>query len=348
MREYQVSELTGNEVLAKSVCLENGKVLLETGTVLKAGYKESLAALNIRTVFIKDPFEKYEKANFYFDKNMFLKFENDLREILSHHIYRKGNSLRKLERLGKDIVTVFEKTKEKRALDVWNRTPDLYEHTMFITIMVMILGKEYGFSRKRMEDAVMGCLLHDLGYQYLNVDYKNCSEQFMNQEEIYEMKKHTVLGYTALQGEDWIPEISKIMVLSHHERLDGSGYPLKQKNSQKECRMIQICDAFDCAVSGIESSRTSVYQAFEIISNHEKFENRMEKILKKKIGIYPAGTFVRTENGKNAVVISQTENSQAPVVLYTGELEQSKIVTENLNRREAPKIITIKNNSFYE
>ena len=57
MREYQVSELTGNEVLAKSVCLENGKVLLETGTVLKAGYKESLAALNIRTVFIKDPFE---------------------------------------------------------------------------------------------------------------------------------------------------------------------------------------------------------------------------------------------------------------------------------------------------
>ncbi len=348
MREYQVSELTGNEVLAKSVCLENGKVLLETGTVLKAGYKESLAALNIRTVFIKDPFEKYEKANFYFDKNMFLKFENDLREILSHHIYRKGNSLRKLERLGKDIVTVFEKTKEKRALDVWNRTPDLYEHTMFITIMVMILGKEYGFSRKRMEDAVMGCLLHDLGYQYLNVDYKNCYEQFMNQEEIYEMKKHTVLGYTALQGEEWIPEISKIMVLSHHERLDGSGYPLKQKSSQKECRMIQICDAFDCAVSGIESSRTSVYQAFEIISDHEKFENRMEKILKKKIGIYPAGTFVRTENGKNAVVISQTENSQAPVVLYTGELEQSKIVTENLNRREAPKIITIKNNSFYE
>ena len=185
--------------MGKSVCLDNRKVLLETGTVLKEGYKESLAALNIRTVFIKDPFEKYEKANFYFDKNMFLKFENDLREILSHHIYRKGNSLRKLERLGKDIVTVFEKTKEKRALDVWNRTPDLYEHTMFITIMVMILGKEYGFSRKRMEDAVMGCLLHDLGYQYLNVDYKNCSEQFMNQEEIYEMKKHTGLGYTALQ-----------------------------------------------------------------------------------------------------------------------------------------------------
>ena len=341
MREYQVSELTGNEVLAKSVCLENGKVLLETGTVLKAGYKESLAALNIRTVFIKDPFEKYEKANFYFDKNMFLKFENDLREILSHHIYRKGNSLRKLERLGKDIVTVFEKTKEKRALDVWNRTPDLYEHTMFITIMVMILGKEYGFSRKRMEDAVMGCLLHDLGYQYLNVDYKNCSEQFMNQEEIYEMKKHTVLGYTALQGEEWIPEISKIMVLSHHERLDGSGYPLKQKSSQKECRMIQICDAFDCAISGVECQKKTIFQAFDLISNKEKYEGRMEQILEKKIGIYPAGTYVRTENGRNAVVISQTENAHAPVILYTNEMDSSNVITENLNREKAPKITAI-------
>lgn len=39
MREYPVSELTGNEILAKPVCKENGSVILEIGTALKVSYK---------------------------------------------------------------------------------------------------------------------------------------------------------------------------------------------------------------------------------------------------------------------------------------------------------------------
>ncbi len=105
--------------------------------------------------------------------------------------------------------------------------------------------------------------------------------------------------------------------------------------------MIQICDAFDCAVSGMETSQKTIFQAFDLISNKNKFENRMEKILEKKIGIYPAGTVVKTEEGKKAVVISQTENAQAPVILYTGGMQENHFVTENLNREKAPKIINI-------
>ncbi|EOS42108.1 HD domain-containing protein [Lachnospiraceae bacterium JLR.KK009] len=341
MREYLVSELKGNEILAKPVCLENGSIILEIGTVLKVSYKESLTALNIQKIFIEDPFERYENVNFYFKQNIFLKFENDLKEILSHHIYREKNSLRKLESLGKELVTKFEETKEKRALDVRNRSSDMYEHTIFIAILVMMLGKEYGFTRKRMEHAVLGCLLHDLGYRYINVDYQNCSYNELTFSEECELKKHTILGYAALEQEEWVPEISKLMVLSHHEKMDGSGYPLKQRTKQKECRMIQICDAFDCAISGVECQKKTIFQAFDLISNKEKYEGRMEQILEKKIGIYPAGTYVRTENGRNAVVISQTENAHAPVILYTNEMDSSNVVTENLNREKAPKITAI-------
>lgn len=341
MREKEVSEIKGNEVLAKPVCLENGDIILESGTVLKQSYKKSLTSLNIQKVFIKDPFEEYEKENYYFDKKVFLNFENDLREILSNHIYKNNHGLKKLKNLADKLVTVFEETGEKRALDVKNRTSDLYEHTISMTILVMVLGKEYGFSRDRMVDAVLGCLLHDVGYRYINVNYQNCSYQDMTPFELHELKRHTVLGYTALEAEDWVPEISKMMILSHHEKLDGSGYPLKQKNRQEECLMIQICDAFDCAVSGMECRKKPIFQAFEIISDEKKYENHMEKILKQKIGIYPVGTVVKMEDGKIAVVVSQTENSQAPVILYTGEMSENHMITENLNRKEAPKIITI-------
>ena len=107
MREYLVSELKGNEILAKPVCLENGSIILEIGTVLKVSYKESLTALNIQKIFIEDPFERYENVNFYFKQNIFLKFENDLKEILSHHIYREKKQLKEIrkprERTGDEI-----------------------------------------------------------------------------------------------------------------------------------------------------------------------------------------------------------------------------------------------------
>lgn len=340
MREYQVSKLIGNEILAKPVRLENGNIILEIGTILKPDYIEALISLNIHKIFIEDPFEKYEKENMYFDKKVVWRFEDDLRNILSQHIYKDNQGLKKLIGLAERIVTVFEETKEKRALDVVNRTADLYEHTIYTTILVMILGKEYGFPRKRMVDAVLGCLLHDLGYQYINVIYKNCCYEKMTPIEIYELKRHTILGYSALNKESWIPEISKLMILLHHEKLDGSGYPLKQRASQEECRMIQICDAFDCTVSGMECMKKTLLQAFEIISDCKAYDFHMREILVQKIGYYPVGTFVKTENQKLAVVISQTENAKAPIILYMNGIDNSHIVTENLNRKEAPRILS--------
>ena len=75
MKEYQVSDLIGNEVLAKPVYLENGNIILEIGTVLKAGYKESLISLNVNKIFIEDSYEKYEDPNFYFKRNEFKEFK---------------------------------------------------------------------------------------------------------------------------------------------------------------------------------------------------------------------------------------------------------------------------------
>lgn len=341
MREFQVSELTGNEILAKPVYLEDGSMILDKGTVLKPSYKESLTSLNIEKIFIEDPFEKYEKVNIYFEKETFHEFEHELREILSHHIYKDNEGLKRLNDLAEKIVNAFEERSEGRALDIRNRTSNLYEHTIYTTLFVMILAKEYHFSRDRMLDAVLGCLLHDLGHRYSNVNYENCCQEKMNPMELYELKKHTILGYTALEGENWVPKISKMMILSHHEKMDGSGYPLKQMNNQAECRMIQICDTFDCEVSGMECMRKTVQEAFQIISDGTKYEIRMAETLKKRIGLYPVGTFVKMENGKIAVVISQTENAKAPIILYTEEAEKKKLVTENLNQKNASKIKNI-------
>lgn len=343
MKECLVNKLMGNEILEKPICLEDGNILIEAGTVIKQEYKELLLSLNIKRIFVKDSLEEYEKPNYYFEKSVFLKFKAELQNILSQHIYKDNKSLRKLENLAEEIVTKFEAITETRALDITERTDDIYEHSLSVTLLVLIMGKEFGFSKKELYELALGGLLHDLGYRYVNVDYKNCCEKEMTPMEIYELKKHTILAYTALEQEHWIPQVSRNMVLFHHERLDGSGYPLKQKSKELECRMIQICDSFDCAICGMECKKKTLKQAFEKISDTSRYDSRMLEILQQRIGFYPVGTYLTMDNGKKAVVISQTENAKAPIVLY---YQEEEIYEENLNEKHTAKILEISNERF--
>lgn len=74
------------------------------------------------------------------------------------------------------------------------------------------------------------------------------------------------------------------MVLSHHENMAGTGFPMKQKNKELECRIIQACDAFDSLISGMECKRICVQEAInQIKENNGKLmlHNRLNLMLDK-------------------------------------------------------------------
>lgn len=315
MRKYRISELTGNEILAQSVYLENGQVLLEKGTSIDKSYKESLLALNIQDVFIQDKYELYEKPNFYLEKKRIIKFQKELEEILAHHVYKENERLKKLQGLAEKITGEVCQIENKKVIDMEERMGNLYQHIIYTTIWCLILGKEYEFSKKQMENLALGALLHDLGLCYTNVNYTDCHLEKMTPIEIFELKKHTILAYTALEQEAWIPEIAKKMILSHHEKMDGSGYPLKQKNQETECRIIQICDTMDGIMCGMEQKRESLSKALEEIGDSHRYDTKMAELLKNKIARYPVGTQLQLEDGTCAVVIEQTENPFQPKIV---------------------------------
>lgn len=274
-------DLKGGEILKEPVIV-NGDILIPAGTSLKQEYINLMETLGIEAVVVIEPCGVEE--NFFFQKEK-EEFVEQVRKILENHIFGKKDSLKELAPLAENVIQKIAILDEADAYDYKERNTDLYEHTVMTTALSVLLAKKLKLSLEVQREIAIGCLLHDIGLRYVTVDYVNRSLEERSDTELFEFKKHTVLGYTALESEKWIPNQSKMMVLSHHERKDGSGYPLKQKNKEIGCQIIQVCDTFDCMISGMECKRCSLKEARAYLEEQSGilFEKEIVDILLKVI-----------------------------------------------------------------
>ena len=209
---------------------------------------------------------------------------------------------------------------------------NLYEHTVMVTLLSVLVGKKLKLDEQRLYNLALGCLLHDIGLRYVTIPYEGRDLTAVEPAEMFEYKKHTILGYSALQDETWIPQISRKMILSHHENMEGTGFPMKQKYKETECRIIQACDAFDCYISGMECKRMSVQEALDIMIGNagKKYDKAVVDNLVSTVAKYPVGTTVKTNVEERGVVISQTVDPENPIImiLNTDECSERNLMLE--------------------
>lgn len=110
--------------------------------------------------------------------------------------------------------------------------------------------------------------------------------------------------------EGWISENIKKMILFHHERMDGQGYPLHTKDTSIECQILALCEAFDELLCGVGCVKMKVYEAIEYIKMQrgKSFLGEIVDVLLNFVAMYPTGTKVRLSNGAIGITVSQNEN----------------------------------------
>lgn len=135
------------------------------------------------------------------------------------------------------------------------------------------------------------------------------------------------------------------MVLVHHERRDGSGFPLKQKTRDTECGILQACDAFDCFISGMECRRMSIQQALEYLVEGTDifYDRRIVRAIERLVARYPVGTRVRLNTGESGIVLKQTENSIRPVIRILDEENRLTEKIYQLNKNKNVSILQVEN-----
>lgn len=333
MRIRAVSKLIGGEILAEAIMTREKEILIPKGTELKSEYIPLIQSLEIESLMLEDPYEDYEKPHFIIQENSIKKYTESVRKLMEGHIYHENDkSLKIFEVIANDIVKEINNSTAEAILDMKERSSNLYEHTIMVTLLSVLVGKKLKLDEQRLYNLALGCLLHDIGLRYVTIPYEDRDLTTVEPAEMFEYKKHTILGYSALQDEKWIPQISRKMILSHHENMEGTGFPMKQKYKETECRIIQACDAFDCYISGMECKRMSVQEALDIIIGNagKKYDKAVVDNLVSTVAKYPVGTTVKTNVEERGVVISQTVDPENPIImiLNTDECSERNLMLE--------------------
>jgi hypothetical protein len=139
-----------------------------------------------------------------------------------------------------------------RALTLRLAEKDEYteEHTRRVALRAVQVGEELGLPPTRLRVLATGGLLHDIGK--LSVPDEILKKPGpLDDDEFAVIKLHPEWGHRLLGELGGFPEPVRRLVLDHHERLDGSGYPnrLAGEALDLETRVLAVCDVYDALLS---------------------------------------------------------------------------------------------------
>lgn len=129
------------------------------------------------------------------------------------------------------------------------RDPYTYEHSFRVALFAEMLSRELRLPAEIHQRTHVAAHLHDIGKIAISDQVLNKAGR-LNREEMIEIQRHPRIGFNILSRLPTFHEIATI-VLHHHERFDGNGYPgrLAGRGIPLESRIIGVADAFDAMIS---------------------------------------------------------------------------------------------------
>lgn len=310
MKRVKLNEITGTEILARPIMTNNYKELLSEGVCIRKEYVSKLQDLGITEVYIKERVAD-ESSLAILKEEINILYKEKVQEIISKHTYQQTDDMIEIGNMANNIICDIMQKEEviEQIFDIKERTADIYEHSISTCALATLVALKMRFSREKVYAIGVGCLLHDLGIRYLAFDFDYIDFENLTENETQEYKKHPIYGYTAVRNEDWLLRESKDIILSHHERIDGMGYPLHISNLSMETKIASVCDFFDESICGIGCKRMKVYEVVEYLKSMKgkEFDEKVVDVLLQFIAVYPSGSKVVTNEGETAVVIGQNK-----------------------------------------
>ena len=203
-----------------------------------------------------------------------------------------------------DAMAVLTRLRDKNAYP--------WRHTINTAILISVFARYLKYSKQAVFQLAMGALLHDLGQAKVPQGVINKLGK-LNELETKAMKKHVAQGFNLCKGQKGVTPVMLDMIINHHERLDGSGYPrgIKEDKLSKTARMIAIVDAYDAMTADrvFKQGLEPISVLRHLLGQKDKYDTLLVQQFIKCMGVHPVGSIVKLTSDRLAIVIEGNKSN---------------------------------------
>lgn len=229
----------------------------------------------------------------------------------------KGVTESDIDKIGNTAEQLIDELADKKDIliniaDIKMYDDYTFHHSLSVSIMAIAIGLEMGLSRSQLDDLGIAGLLHDIGKVSVPIEIINKKGR-LTSDEYDIVKRHPIYAAQHLKERKLVSNDCCMGILSHHERWDGSGYPLKLEGKQIHLygRILAAADVYDALTSNRPYRIPAPpNEAVEFIMGGmgTHFDEDVVRAFLRKVAPYPAGSKVQLSNGETATVLKNNND----------------------------------------
>lgn len=319
--------------LASDVYTKRNNLLMAKGTVLTLRDIEILQAFLIDRVDIVDPSAEEPDSTGHRPKASSATLQQEYADMISFlkRVFSSvgsGGTVPSLD-VRKRVESLLLHIDEYNLMtfNPPNYTTEdyIYHHSVCVAMTSHLLAKWCDLPRKDWLPVTMAGLLHNIGVTGIDPDIVH-KPGALTPDEMARMREHTVIGYSILKPIAGLNNGVKMAALQHHEREDGSGYPLgvMSESIHPYAKVVAVADMYHAmSLDRIYRNAVSPYLVLEEL--HEFAFGRLDpKIVHtflEKVTQFAIGTVVRLNDGRvGEIVFIQREYPTRPWISVEGSI----------------------------
>lgn len=332
MRLVNIYEILPEDIVAQNVYGANGSLIVKAGMTINAKLVNVLNNNKIMSLYVTDDLTEQIKKEFNLEDQFDLKdvIDPHLRRTFNQNIkkrfeaFKESKGLSRYSDEGNDLLNMINHIASKivgelsfkkdpmvsltdiKHLDIYD-----YEHSVNTAVLSVLTGLNMGYNERDLLILAKGSLLMNIGNEFVMQSINKKTEP-LNENELSLLKKHTIVGRELLADNTTIEGHVKNIVLNHHERLDGSGYPrgIRAGSIDKYSKIVMIADVYDAMTSDrVHRKAYSPNEALEFIMGASGlFDHKSTTAFTRNIIPYPIGEYIALSNGDTGLVIDNNKN----------------------------------------
>lgn len=335
MREYvRTKNLHAGDVTSETLYDEKMRVMLRSGKKLSDRAIELIQKLGYKGIYIENQ-ASYRREDVplsqpLIDNAMMLRMAAQIKEMLERVAVDGSQIIGFIQMMEDDVEDIVASVRDRanrqdllyEMYDLRMSSNWLYYHSIATCILSAGIAVMLGCNDEKVRNIALGGMLHDIGKAFSG---KNLYEKAdLTQHEREQLRAHPEQMFRLLQRLTTLPVDTTYAVWQHHEKCDGSGYPLGVTR-EKICMSAQIvalASAFD-NMTNLTPFNTPMTGAetFEYLAGCGLYSVECVQALRAFACIYNVGTKVLLSDGRTAVVLKNVPGiPERPYLLCEGKV----------------------------